>query len=109
MTPSYYLSGPMTGIAEHNFPHFHTVAAALRLLGHTIVNPAEINVASAGDWHRCLRADIRALCDCTGIVMLAGWEASQGAQLELHIAHRLGLQVYPSVNAFLEEHGHDPL
>lgn len=107
-TPSYYLSGPMTGIPDFNFPHFNTVAAALRLLGHSIINPAEINATTDGDWHNYLRADIKALCDCDGIILLAGWERSRGAHLELHLAHRLGLSIY-TLDTFLKEHNHDPL
>ena len=37
-----YLSGPMTGMAENNFPAFHDAAAKLRAGGHEVVNPAEL-------------------------------------------------------------------
>ena len=88
-----YLSGPMTGLPGHNFPAFHAEAARLRALGYTVVNPAEINHVRPGDWHQCLRADLKALLDCDAIVLLDGWETSQGAHLELHVAHRVGLEV----------------
>ena len=98
-----YISGPMTGYPENNFPAFHAHAALLREQGHEVVNPAEINVGlvepahGTPEWQAfyqaCLRADIRALCDCDAISLLPGWENSNGAHLELHIAHRLGLEV----------------
>ena len=87
-----YISGPMTGLPEFNFPAFHSAAATLRACGFEVVNPAELN-----DQHKayndCLRADIKALCDCDVIALLPGWEGSNGAHLELHIAHRIGLEV----------------
>lgn len=88
-----YLSGPMSDIEGHNFPAFHTAAAELRSVGFDVVNPAEINKDTATSWEQCLRLDIKALCDCEGIVVLPGWEMSRGAHLEVHVAHRLGLRV----------------
>lgn len=87
-----YLSGPMSGIADNNFPAFHERAAQLRAQGFDVVSPAEIPEAG-GTWELCLRADIRELCTCDAIALMPGWEGSNGANLELHIAHRLGMQV----------------
>jgi hypothetical protein len=91
--PRVYLSGPMTGLPDLNFPAFHAEADRLRGLGYEVVNPAEINPDAAMPWNECMRADIKALCDCDVIALLPGWGASTGAHLELHIAHRIGLQV----------------
>lgn len=92
-----YLSGPMTGHPESNFPAFHAAAAALRAKGLEVVNPAEISVKgaeNAADFYMaCLRADLRAMMDCEAIALLAGWEKSNGANLELHVAHRVGMDV----------------
>lgn len=86
-----YLSGPMSGIADNNFPAFHDWAARLRDQGYDVVSPAEIE--EAGSWEMCLRADLRELCTCDAIALMPGWENSKGANLELHVAHRLGMQV----------------
>lgn len=86
-----YLSGPMTGIADNNFPAFHRWAAKLRADGLDVVSPAEIQ--EAGTWELCLRADLRELCTCDTIALMPGWENSRGAHLELHVAHRLGMKV----------------
>ena len=90
----FYICGPMTGIPGLNFPAFHAKAAELRVLGHEAVNPAEINPDLQADWHECMRADIKALCDCHAIALLPGWRQSKGATLEHDIALRLGLQVF---------------
>lgn len=88
-----YISGPMSGLPDLNFPAFNAAAQQLRGLGLNAVNPAEINPDSAMSWTACMRADIKALCDCDAIALLPGWERSKGAHLELHLAHRLGLDV----------------
>lgn len=88
-----YVSGPMTGLPEFNFPAFHEAARRLRERGYDAVNPAEINAETGGDWHDYLKADIKALCDCDALALLPGWMNSKGAHLELHIAHRLGLKI----------------
>lgn len=88
-----YLSGPMTGVPHINFPAFHAVAARLRGKGYDVVNPAELNPDANMPWAECMRADIKALCDCDTLALLPGWENSQGAHLEMHIAHRIGIRV----------------
>lgn len=86
-----YLSGPMSGIANNNFPAFAEWAAKLRADGFEVVSPAEIQ--EAGTWELCLRADLRELCTCDAIALMPGWESSKGANLELHVAHRVGMEV----------------
>ena len=88
-----YLSGPMTGRTELNWPAFQAEAHRLRALGYVVINPAELNPNPKTGWHACMRADLKALLDCDAICLLDGWEQSQGAHLELHVAHRVGLQV----------------
>lgn len=89
-----YLSGPMTGLPELNFPAFHNAAAELRAMGYEVVNPADLNPDGATSWAQCMRNDIKALCDCDALVLLPGWEASKGAHLEVHVAHRLEIDVW---------------
>jgi hypothetical protein len=105
MPDHLYLSGPMTGLPQLNFPAFHAAAARLRALGYTVTNPAELNATTSGPeptWEQCMRADIKALCDCDAIALLPGWVNSQGAHLEVHIAHRLALRI-GSVDDFISE------
>ena len=88
-----YLAGPMTGYTDFNFPHFAQMAKTLRDLGHEVTNPAEIDMGPNPTWGDCMRADIAALIQCTGIAMLRGWELSRGASLEHHIAKSLSMQI----------------
>ncbi len=89
----FYISGPMTGLPDLNFPAFNAEAARLREQGFAVVNPAELNPDPQATWKQCMRLDIRHLVECDAIVMLPGWERSRGARLERHIAIELGLTV----------------
>lgn len=89
-----YLTGPMTGITQLNFPRFNAEAARLRELGFTVINPAEINADTSRSWRDCMRADIRELVTCDAIALLPGWERSRGASLEHHIATALNLWIF---------------
>ena len=93
-----YISGPMTGLPDNNFPSFHSAAAALRACGYEVVNPAEIDPGVSADI-----VGKRALCDCDVLALLPGWQDSDGANLELHLAHRLGLSI-GTVQEFIERH-----
>lgn len=88
-----YLSGPMSGLPDLNFPAFKAAAEKLRAAGFEVVNPAELNPIAGSAWADCMRVDIKALLDCDAIVLLDGWEHSRGAKLELHVALALGMTV----------------
>jgi hypothetical protein len=95
-----YISGPMTGLPDLNFPVFHAEARRLRALGYTVINPAELNKTSRRA--ACMRQDIRALTEADAIQMLPGWQRSRGAALELSVATELGMQVFDPHNPLLE-------
>ena len=88
-----YLSGPMTGLPDFNRSAFNEAARALRAYGFPVINPAELNTADDGSWQACMRVCLKALPDADVLALLPGWESSNGAHLELHIAHRIGIQV----------------
>ena len=96
-----YISGPMTGLPEFNYPAFHEAAQRLRNAGYTVFNPAEKTTPVSAPWAQHMREDIRALMDCHGVATLSGWTASKGARLELSIARPLGFTVL-SVEQWLE-------
>lgn len=89
-----YICGPMTGYLEWNFPAFNKAAEHLQKLGHTTVNPVDINPDTATPWIECMKEDLRALIDCDAIYMLNGWNKSKGATLEYVVATGLGLEVF---------------
>lgn len=92
-----YLSGPMTGLQDFNYPAFHRVARELRAGGHYVYNPAEFPFDGPMDVYPirdAMAAHCAFLCQCADtIVLLSGWKASKGAGIELSLAHYLGLHV----------------
>ena len=93
MTDRWYISGPMTGQPDWNFPAFNERAAAMRAKGYRVVNPVEINPDPSASRAACLRRDIEALLTCTAVMLLPGWRQSRGARLEAAIGRELGLRV----------------
>jgi len=89
-----YISGPMTGVPDHNFPAFHAAAARFRAAGWEVANPAE-NFGGRTDLPResYLRADVLLLSQCAAIALLPGWGDSRGARVEYLLACELGLEL----------------
>jgi hypothetical protein len=97
-----YVAGPMTGVAEFNYPAFRAATALLEAAGHEVEDPSTNENPTPGDYHGWLRAGLRQLIECEGVALLAGWEASGGARLEVNVAATLGLRVRPLLE-WLEE------
>ncbi len=89
-----YISGPMTGLPDNNFPAFYKAAESLAEAGWQPINPAE-NFCGRRDLPReiYLRADVQLLARCDAIALLDGWQRSRGAGLEYLIAQELGLEL----------------
>ncbi|WP_447593629.1 DUF4406 domain-containing protein [Aquipseudomonas campi] len=86
-----YLSGPMTGLPEFNYPAFHAEAARLRALGYHVENPAENPPQES--WEAYMAVCIPQLATCDTIALLPGWSESRGALRERHEAVRLGITI----------------
>lgn len=87
-----YVSGPMTGLPEFNFPAFNAAEAMLREQGYDVENPASKGIIDGWEWEDYLRLDLRLITECDAIYLLPGWENSRGARLEVHVADELGLE-----------------
>jgi predicted Rossmann fold nucleotide-binding protein DprA/Smf involved in DNA uptake len=97
----------MSGLPEHNFPAFRDAARVLRLMGHDVTSPVEMDEASGFDevaqtvaagtpeWAQFLARDVIVIAsDVEAVVVIDGWEQSRGAALEVHVARELGKPVY---------------
>lgn len=89
-----YLSGPMSGYVDNNYPAFHAAAARLRALGHEVLNPAELTRPD-DTYETCMRVDIREMLKdgVDTIAMLPRWEHSRGAQAEIAMAQLVGMKI----------------
>lgn len=88
-----YLSGPMTGLKDFNYPAFNAEAARLRELGYTVENPAENPLPADAPWHMYMRAAIRQMLTCDTVAFLPDWRQSRGANVEIELATHLGMAV----------------
>lgn len=88
-----YVAGPMTGLPEFNYPAFRRAAADLEAAGFQVEDPSTNVNPTPDDYHGWLRAGLAQLITCDAVALLAGWEASGGARLEVNVAATLGLRV----------------
>lgn len=89
-----YISGPMTGHPEWNYPAFNEAAEFLRGKGYDVFNPAEIFEGRTDlPREQYMKEDIKALLDCDTMMLLPQWETSEGAKLEVWIAQEIGLPI----------------
>ena len=89
-----YVSGPMTGYVEYNFPAFHKATTRLRSAGYSIICPAENwQGDEATDRALAMRLDIHQVLVADGLAVLPGWRQSKGALCEVEVARQIGLSV----------------
>lgn len=101
-----YIAGPMTGIAEFNFPAFDDAATRYRAAGHEVISPAEhdrengldvtgltgdlTELEGKFDLAETLLWDLAQVATVDAVVLLEGWERSSGVRAELALAAALG-------------------
>lgn len=90
-----YLSGPMTGYPESNYPAFNAAARRMREDGNRVYNPAEFphdGDEASFPLRRAFAAYSAFIClEADTIVVLPGWEKSRGASAEVALAKVCGL------------------
>lgn len=105
--PLYYLAGPMRGVPSFNFPAFDAAAEDMRSRGLRVVSPAELDRAHGFNPDTdpedtlavYMARDLPHVCEADGVVVLPGWEGSEGAGVEVGLARVLGKPVlrYPDL------------
>jgi hypothetical protein len=90
-----YIAGPMTALPAWNYPAFNEAARELRDLGFEVLNPAEhFDGATDRERSEYLRSALNAVTQATMIVLLPGWEESEGVTRELQVADAANIPVY---------------
>lgn len=105
-----YLSGPMRGRKDFNFPAFDAARDYFLELGYTVISPADLDRKRGFDPKNhdpgdpeaykaffsdrvALQQDIDALLRSDIVVLLPGWQESVGASAEEKLARWAGIQV----------------
>ncbi|MGF1745265.1 DUF4406 domain-containing protein [Vibrio minamisatsumaniensis] len=83
-----YIAGPMSGLPDFNRTSFFSLGNRIKHLGYVVLNPAVLpDGLTQAEYMDICCAMVRA-ADC--VVMLEGWEDSDGAVAEYHLAKKLG-------------------
>lgn len=90
-----YISGPMSGIPELNYPAFFEMESLLKNMGYVVENPATIPEPKDRFplWRSYMNHALNQLVKCDSIIMLEGWEKSKGACCEFEVARRLNMNI----------------
>ena len=100
-----FISGPMSGIPNYNWPAFEEAERQLREAGWlSLVNPVELdkirNVKPSPegdrphDYEKLLKDCINLVKECTSIIVLPGWIDSEGSRREVEAALAVGNKVH---------------
>jgi hypothetical protein len=94
MKNKVYISGPMTGLPEYNYPAFHAAEIALRVHGYEPLSPARIDAGGqVQHWSWYMRRAVQMLMDADAVATLPGWQDSRGAVIEVNLALQLNMPV----------------
>ena len=91
-----YLSGPMSGLSDHNYPAFEAVADRLTRNGIQVVSPTQIGQHDGWTWEQYMGPALALQTTATATYMLPGWADSKGARIEREFALALGHRLYGS-------------
>lgn len=92
-----YIAGPMTGMENKNIHAFNEMAVLLFNLGYEPVNPARHDNPRITSWATYMKLGLIDMLQCEGVLVLPGWENSEGACMEVEIATKLGIPVFYDV------------
>lgn len=96
-----YLAGPMSGHENHNFPAFVEFTKKWREKGFVVISPMEMSGLpehGSQTWADHMRRDVRLELECDVLVLMSGWESSNGARWEVYNALNLSMPIYDSVS-----------
>ena len=93
-----YISGPMTGLPEFNYPAFHAATELFEEAGYKVYNPARDYKYDGALESFPVRDAFKYYCNfitevADEIYMLKGWEKSIGARAEHALALAIGIRI----------------
>jgi len=99
-TVKIFIAGPMRGYENYNFKKFDFVQKLLEDKGYSVVNPARISRkfkekdvnSDIAVYNKMVDMQQEAEKTCNAILLLDGWQWSEGARLEVKTAANLEMQ-----------------
>ncbi|WP_182310687.1 DUF4406 domain-containing protein [Aeromonas media] len=91
MSQKVYIAGPMSGLPEFNRPAFFTMAERVKAKGFIALNPAILPDGLTQPEYMAICIEMVKMAD--RILLLPGWQKSDGAKAEYALARKLGKAV----------------
>ena len=92
----------MTGLPNLNRKAFKDMSRKLCELGFMVVNPHDLFPdGNPPTYEEAMRVDLLLLLRCDAVLLLPGWEASKGANIEVDVASVTGIPVYQNTQTML--------
>ena len=90
-----YISGPMRGHPEFNYPAFNEAAKVLKAEGYAVLNPAS-NFEGVDNLPRemYMKHDFIHVLQADLVIVLDQWYLSEGAKIEVAVAQQCNIPVY---------------
>lgn len=95
-----YLSGKMRGLPDYGRKTFNFVAKNLETLGYQVINPALLPTGLRNEDYMPICTAMIDACDI--VVLIDGWESSQGAKAEAMYADCQGKRI-ATLSKFVDE------
>ena len=93
-TTKIYLSLPISGYdLQERIDTAMQMEVKLRGLGYDVFNPLDNGLTHEASTYEHMKADIKALLDCDGVLFMHGFNRSAGCHTELCVAMACGLDV----------------
>ena len=87
-----FISGPMTGYPDDNYPAFHAAEAELLKWGASSVESPARNIRQ-DSWEAYMQLSVGQMLGCKVVATLPGWRKSVGATAEIALAKLVGIMV----------------
>lgn len=101
MKQKIYIAGKVTGlpVAECTL-NFMLAQNSINELGHEAMNPLKVVDDWLCPWDIAMRKCIAALMQCDAVFALPNCKESEGANIELQLAHKLRIPIFYEIEHF---------
>lgn len=89
-----YIAGKITGQLKKTYEaKFRAAEIAVSILGYDHVNPCTLNHDHDKSYYSYLKTALMAMLECNAVYALSDWQESNGANIEIDLAKKLGIYI----------------